>query len=127
MPKTILVADDEPGFRDLFPYLLEPMGFEVTCVKDGVEAVETIQQKSFDLILMDIHMPRMGGLEALKKIKAIRPGQKVIICSSSSDPSYAREKEALESGAFGCLLKPVEMTEFEQALKKALNEKGRSL
>ena len=120
MSKTILIADDEQGFRDLFPYLLEPLGFEVTCVKDGVEAVEKVHEKPFDLILMDIHMPRMGGLEALKKIKTLRPNQRVVIFSSSSDPSYVREKEALESGAFGCLFKPVEMAEIEQVLKKVL-------
>lgn len=123
MAKTILAVDDEIGFRDLYTYMLVPLGFEVTCAEDGLQAVEKIQQRPYDLVLMDIHMPRMTGPEALKKINSLRPNQKVIIFSSSSDPTYAMENEALKEGAMDCLLKPVDVEQIQKAINFALNNR----
>ena len=120
MKKTVLVVDDEQGFRDLFTYLLEPMGLEVTCVGNGKEAVEKVKKKAYDLILMDVHMPEMQGVEALKIIKSIRPEQKAAVFSSGSDPSYLLENEALKNGAIEYLLKPVELVDIERILTKTL-------
>ena len=119
MAKTILAVDDEIGFRDLYTYMLTPLGFEVTCAEDGLQAVEKIQQRPYDLVLMDIHMPRMTGPEALKKIKSLRPHQKVIIFSSSSDPTYSMENEALKEGAIDCLLKPVDVDRIQKVINLA--------
>ena len=117
---NVLVVDDEQGYRDLFTYMLEPMGMNVTCVSDGLQAVRKIEEKPYDVILMDVHMPEMTGPEALKKIKVIRPEQKVIIFSSSSDPEQIFEKEAEKAGVIECLFKPVDNEEISRVLKKAL-------
>ena len=121
MAKTILAVDDEIGFRDLYTYMLTPLGFEVTCAEDGLQAIQKIQERAYDLVLMDIHMPRMTGPEALKKIKSLRPNQKVIIFSSSSDPERHQEKQAEKEGVVECLFKPVEDQEIRRVLKKALS------
>lgn len=116
----ILVVDDEQGYRDLFTFMLEPLGMNVTCVCNGLQALGKLKEKGYDLVLMDIHMPEMNGLEALKRIKLMWPEQKVVIFSSSSDPEYKFEKQAEKEGAVECLFKPVEDVEIHRVLKKTL-------
>ena len=120
MKRRVLVVDDEQGYRDLFTYLLEPMGIEVNCVEDGEKAVAKIEASAYDLVLMDVHMPRLSGPEALKKIKDMRPEQKVVIFSSSSDPAYIYENEACKDGAMECLFKPVYLDDIQRVLAKAI-------
>lgn len=117
---TILIADDEPGFRDLFCFTLEPLGYEITTVADGLQALEAIRRRPFDLVVLDVHMPRMGGPEALTRIRELRPDQRVIVLSSSSDASHSFETLATASGASACLFKPVEIDELIAAIERAI-------
>ena len=119
MKRTILVADDEQGFRDMFTFLLVPLGFEVLCVENGQEAVEKIKEREFGVVIMDVHMPILTGPEALKKIQMIRPEQKVIILASSSDDAHHFEEE-FGGRVVECLYKPVEISEIQRVLEKAL-------
>ena len=112
MNKNILVIDDERGYREFYRYLLEPLGYSVELAEDGQEGYEMALKHSYDLILLDVHMPKMTGPEVLKRIKEARPNQPVIIFTSSSDPSYAFESKAKELGAMDCLYKPVELEEL---------------
>ena len=114
--KTVLVVDDEQGYLDLYVFFLEPMNVEVTCVTNGLEAVQKIEQQPYDLIFMDVHMPVMTGPEAFRRIRQIRPEQKVVIFSSSSDPSFAKEKQTIKDGALVCLYKPVTIDEIQRVL-----------
>ena len=116
----ILVADDELGYRDMFVFILEPLGMIVTCVENGQAAIEKVKEKAYDLILTDVHMPILSGPEAIKIIKVMRPEQKIVLFSSSSDPEYKFEKEAEKSGVVECLFKPVDDAEIRRVLKKAL-------
>jgi CheY-like chemotaxis protein len=116
--KKILVVDDEKGIRDLLHYLLEPDGFNVKSVSNGLEAVEIVKKEHFDLIFMDIHMPIMRGPEAFKKIKEIKPEQMVVIFSSSSDPEYVFESNAKQLGAFECIYKPFDIEEITNIVQK---------
>ena len=117
MAKSVLVVDDEQGYRDMYVYLLEPLGIEVTCVENGRQALEKIQAKAYDLILTDVHMPGMDGYEVFKKTKAIRPNQKIAIFSSSSDPNHERERKALKEGAVECLFKPMDISQIEKIME----------
>jgi CheY-like chemotaxis protein len=117
---NVLVVDDEQGYRDLFTYILEPLGIRATCVNNGREALEKAKENPYDLILMDVHMPELNGIEALKKIKTLRPEQKIVIFSSSSDPEYNKEKEAQKIGV-ECLFKPVDDQTLRRILKESLN------
>jgi DNA-binding NtrC family response regulator len=118
--KSVLVVDDEQGFLDLYVYVLEPMGLEVICAKNGKEAVEKFKDRFFDLVLMDVHMPEMTGTEALKEMKKIQPSQKIIIFSSSSDPDCKMENKAIKDGALQCLYKPVSFDELERVMRQVL-------
>ena len=120
---NVLVVDDEQGYRDLFTFMLEPMGIKVTCVTNGLEALEEVKEKIFDLILMDVHMPELNGIETLKRIKTVLPEQRVVIFSSSSDPEFNKEKEAYKIGV-ECFFKPVDDQEIWRILKKELDIKA---
>ena len=124
MKIRILVVDDEQGIRDMFRFLLEPQGFEVFTACDGQEAVEMVTKGKYDLIFLDVHMPKMRGPEALKAIKKIRPDQLVVIFSSSSDPNYVFETEAKHLGAFDCLYKPCDIDDILKVVDAALHQGG---
>lgn len=123
MKKKILIADDEQGIRDLFRFLLEAEDFEVYTANDGFEAVEMVRNESFDIVFLDVHMPRMRGPEALKKIKELNPSQPVVIFSSSSDPNYIFESESKNYGAFDCLYKPFNIDDLLKVIESVLKQK----
>ena len=107
----VLVADDHSLFRDGITSLLEAAGFFVVGqVGDGREAVEATLRLCPDLVLLDIAMPRMDGLEALRLIRQERPVTQVVMLTASADDENLLE--AVESGALGYLLKDLNADEF---------------
>jgi DNA-binding NarL/FixJ family response regulator len=107
----ILVADDHSLFRDGITSLLEAAGFEVVGqVGDGKSAVEAAILLKPDLVVMDISMPQMNGLEALRAIKANQPLTRVVILTVSDDEHELFE--AIKAGAEGFLLKNLRADEF---------------
>lgn len=123
MKTRLLIADDEQGIRDLFYFLLESQGFEVFTAQDGLAAIEMVTNDSFDLVFLDIHMPKMKGPEALKIIKRIQPEVPVVIFSSSCDPEFIFETEAKQCGAFDCLYKPFNIDDLLKVIARALQAK----
>jgi len=116
---SVLVVDDEDGIRDMVRFLLEPMGYAVSSAVDGADAVQKVEKEKFDIILLDVHMPRMRGPETLEKIREIYPSQIVIIFSSSSDPYYVFEAGAKQKGAFDCIYKPFELHDLLSVINSA--------
>jgi len=110
--KSILVVDDEQGYRDLYQYTLSDYNFHVHTAENGYQALHIMQEHKFDLVFLDIHMPGLNGYETLKRMKEFNPTTKVIIFTSSSDITYALENKALELGALNCLYKPVDLNEI---------------
>ncbi len=107
----VLVADDHSLFRDGIVSLLEAAGFEVIGqVGDGRAAVEAVQRLRPDLVLMDITMPQMSGLEALRLIKAELPEVQVVMLTVSDDDTDLLN--AVKAGARGYLLKNLTADEF---------------
>lgn len=125
MKRKILIIDDEKGIKDLFRFLLEPLNYEVFTADDGIEGVEMVKQQLFDLVFLDVHMPRMRGPEALRHIKEIRPEQGVVVFSSSSDPNFEFESQAVKLGAFTCLYKPADINEILDVIEKTTSTRGR--
>jgi CheY-like chemotaxis protein len=115
--KSILIVDDEKGIREMFHFLLQPEGFEVFTAQDGAEGLELVGKRAFDIIFLDMHMPKVEGPEALRRIRQIRPGQAVIIFSSSSDSNLTFESKAKEMGAVCCLYKPVDVDEILKVIE----------
>ncbi len=112
----VMLVDDQPLFRNGVASLLQAKGHQVVAeAGNGHEALEHLQRQSPDLILMDIRMPEMGGLEATRHIKARYPDAKIVILTVSDDEQDLFE--AIKSGASSYLLKDLEAPEFFAALE----------
>ena len=111
----VLLADDHPLFRDGLATLLRTRGMDVVGeASNGLEAVEKARALKPDLILMDVNMPQMNGLEATRLIKAERPETKIVILTVSDDDENMFE--AIKSGAQGYLLKSLQSQAFFELL-----------
>ena len=111
----IMLVDDRPLTRNGIASLLRSVGHEVVAeANDGQEALTLVEKWSPDLILMDIQMPVMGGLEATRLIKAQHPDTKIVMLTVSDDENDLFE--AIKSGAQGYLLKDLEASQFFEAL-----------
>ncbi len=109
MPSKILIVDDDPLVRMLYKTHLERAGYELITAKDGAEAVEMAAQEQPQLVVMDIMMPQMGGLAALKQLKkaeATKAIPFVIVTGSVTTDHQAIRRECENSGAAGYLTKP---------------------
>lgn len=125
MNETILVADDEPGLRDFFTFVLEPLGYKLVCAADGWEALQAFEQHRFDLVILDVHMPHLHGPAALRRIREISPGVPVIMTSSGSDLSRQFEDSEDQAALSDYLHKPIELDELLQAIERALGRGAR--
>ena len=100
----ILVVDDDPESRDILMRLLTLSDYEVETVESGRDAVELLKRAEFKLVLTDIVMPDMDGLELLSHVKSHYPNIPVIMVTGRA--SNESKNEALEKGAEGLILKP---------------------
>ena len=114
----ILLADDQPLFVESLRMSLESYGDDISIVgiaKNGSEAVTLAGELSPEIILMDVHMPVMNGVEATGLIKKKNPSIKIIMLSTYDEDEYVRE--ALRHGAIGYLLKDISPTELIAAIR----------
>jgi two-component system response regulator AtoC len=114
----LLVVDDEQLLRGLYARSLSRAGYEVSVAKDGLEALELVLQSRFDLVISDLHMPGLTGLQLLKAVRAHDPQLPVALVSGAFDdltPALAREL-----GAFACLGKPVPFQDLHRIAAQAI-------
>ncbi len=115
MNGRILIVDDNPNMSSLLSEMLEVFDYESIRAGDGVEAIEKVEQGDFRLVITDMRMPKMSGLDLLRLIKEKRPDLPVVVISG-----YALDEEGnsiLSSMADGFLNKPFKMSDIEQLLK----------
>jgi two-component system response regulator HydG len=115
--QSILVVDDDLAHRMMLKKLLAGWGYEVFEADDGSGAIEKVRQTSFDLILMDIRMLNISGIEALEQIKIINPAIPVIIMTAYASVETA--VTALKKGAYDYLTKPLDFDELKIAIGRA--------
>jgi len=118
MQSHILVVDDDQTIRMLCKEILEEAGYKVTLAADGEEALEKMDYDDFDLYLVDMVMPRMDGLELMKKIKQKQPLAVVMILTGFS--SIEGAIKAVHAGAFQYLSKPINIDELLNAVKEGI-------
>ncbi len=116
---TILVVDDDQAHRTMLRTLLSRWGYEIVEADDGQVAVEKVHGQAFDMILMDIRMLKVSGLEALDGIKTYNPAIPVIIMTAYSSVETA--VEALKKGAYDYLTKPLDFDELRLAMERAMD------
>jgi two-component system response regulator HydG len=115
---AIMVVDDDPAHRTMLRTLLGQWGYQIFEADDGSTAIEKVQQRPFDLILMDVRMLRVSGLEALDRIKSYNPAIPVIIMTAYSSVETA--VEALKKGAYDYLTKPLDFDKLKLSLQRAM-------
>ncbi|GKS57006.1 hybrid sensor histidine kinase/response regulator [Nitrospira sp.] len=114
----ILVADDEPDIVQVLTDRLTWLGHEVTAVGDGQAALTTLQSRPTDLVFLDLEMPRLSGIETLKRIRQRWPEQPVIILTAHGSIPLA--VQAMKDGAVDFITKPVDFQQLDLVVKKAL-------
>ena len=121
MTRSILVVDDEKGQREILQTILEKEGYRVACVAGGKEALARLDEEEFDLILTDLKMQGMSGLELLDQVLADNAGQCVIIMTAHGTVDSA--VEAMKLGAFDFIEKPPDSERILIAARNALGQK----
>ena len=122
MPKeNIIVADDEQSMREFLDIMLKKEGYKVSLASNGEEVLKLIDKDIFDLVLMDIRMPKLDGISALKNIKALSPETIVIMITAYASINTAIQ--AMKDGAYHYITKPFNNEEIKLIIKNAL-EKG---
>ncbi|MGC8654792.1 MAG: sigma-54-dependent transcriptional regulator [Candidatus Kryptoniota bacterium] len=118
--KTLtLVVDDEKSVTELLKAQLEEVGFSVDVANDGASGINKIQNKRYDIILLDLKMPRIDGIEVLKFAKSTQPDVQVIILTGYGDIKTA--VDTIKLGAFDFIPKPYNFDELIVAMKNALH------
>jgi DNA-binding NtrC family response regulator len=117
---SILVVDDEDALRTVLSSELLNEGYEVRAASDGDEAITEVQKSPFDLVLLDIKMPRMNGFEVLKFIKESHPKTKVVMLTGFADLKNAIESKKL--GADDFVSKPYDLVDLLTTIERVLSE-----
>jgi len=123
----ILVADDDPVNRRLDGMLLERAGLDTVIVDDGLSAIETLKTGFFNIILLDLDMPGLSGLETAKRIRTGVAGQQqagAIILALTGYSGDHGQQTCLDAGMEGVLSKPLDMDDLAPWLAKALAKTG---
>ncbi len=124
MKKTVLVVDDELSMREMLQIALEREGYRVILADSGDRAMELVDGENYDLLLCDMKMPKVSGMDVLKKSKEARPNVPVIIITAFSTSESARE--AMKVGAYDYLQKPFDLEDMKLIINNAL-ERGQLL
>lgn len=120
MSKTILVVDDAAFMRMMIKDILTRNGFEVIGeAENGAKAIEKFKESSPDLVIMDITMPEVDGIQAVRGIKAIDPNARIIMCSAMGQ--QAMVIESIQAGARDFIVKPFQADRVVEAVRKVLD------
>jgi len=117
----ILIAEDDQDIRELVVLTLQFNGFDVTSVENGALAVDAAQANKFDLILMDVRMPRMTGYEACRRLKEIDSTKDIPVIFLSAKGQETEIQTGLSAGASQYILKPFAPDELIGTIKRVLN------
>ena len=117
----ILVVDDERSMRDFLSIMLKKVGYDVTTAVDGEEAVKILHKDIFDLVITDLKMPKVDGLQVLKTVKDLSPDTVVIVITAFA--STETTVEAMKEGAYDYITKPFQNDEMKIRIKKALEKR----
>ncbi len=116
--ETILVVDDEKNYLVVMSTLLSEQGYEVLTAENGLQALEIIEESDLDLVLTDMKMPKMDGIELLARIRQVKPEQPVIVMTAFG--TVEKAVQAMKAGAFDYITKPFQNEELMLTIRKAL-------
>jgi CheY-like chemotaxis protein len=117
---SLLITDDDRDFRETLRGVFEPRGFRTLLAADGEEALKIVQSEPVHLALLDMHMPRLTGLETIRRVKALPKGFPCILLSARLDEALADEARAAD--AFWVLSKPVRFSDLTGIVSQAMRQ-----
>ncbi len=122
MKPRILVTDDEESIREFLDIMLRKEGYEVTCVEDGKQAADILKKKTFDMVISDLQMPNMTGIELLKHVREAYP--ELIFMMITAFGTTESAVEAMKMGAYDYITKPFKIDEVRINIANALRSKN---
>ena len=120
--RHILVVDDEEDVRDTLHNVLKSMNYVPYVASGGAEALEIIKNNKIDVVLSDLYMPEMDGIELLKRVR--NDDKRVIFLMITAHPTIETAVEAIKKGAYDYLTKPFHIEEVRMKINRALEKKG---
>jgi len=118
--RTILFVDDSVSIRMLVKMILEDAGYKVLIGEDGQEALSFFNGRTIDLVITDLHMPRMNGLELIEEIRKYQSYRFVPILFLTTETKPELKQKAKAAGATGWITKPFDRDKFLQIIKKVM-------
>jgi DNA-binding NtrC family response regulator len=115
--ETVLVIDDEPSVADALKVILSDSGYQVAVAMSGREALENLGKRRFDLVITDVRLPDISGLDVLRHLRRSHPNVTVIIITAHFTPELAAE--SLSLGAAGVLAKPFSPSDLLRIIETA--------
>ncbi len=116
----ILAVDDSPSMRDMVRIALMNAGFDVSQAADGEEALAMARSRSFDLVLSDVNMPGMDGIELIRALRAQSAYKHTPILMLTTESSPERKREGKDAGATGWIVKPFDPTQLVATMHRVL-------
>ena len=116
----LLIVDDEDDLRELLSQVLAGTGYQIQTAADGEEALALLAKESFDVVLLDIQMPKVDGIQVLKYLKKDKPEVRAIVLTGYADLRNAME--AREFGARDFISKPYKLEDVLSTIERILNE-----
>lgn len=120
MAKRILIVDDSESIREVVSFTLENAGYDVVKGIDGVDALKFLDGTPIDLVITDLHMPNMDGIELIKNIRAKEAYQFVPILFLTTESQAQKKQEAKDAGATGWIVKPFVPEKLIAAINKVV-------
>lgn len=118
--RPVLLIDDEAGIGSMLSVYLQRSGLALTWAGSGEEGLRLMEEEAFDLVLLDLILPEMSGLEVLDRINTKQPAPPVIVISGFGDGDQTAA-EALQMGAAAVIAKPFDLAALDQAIHRLLN------
>jgi CheY-like chemotaxis protein/anti-sigma regulatory factor (Ser/Thr protein kinase) len=114
----LLVVEDDRALRHALTRVLQDAGFSVVAAADGVEALEQLKLQNFDVLLLDVGLPRLGGLEVLAQARELQPSPRVVMMTADDEPETVLK--AVRDQAYAYMMKPFPPAEIVEMVEKAL-------
>ena len=119
--RKIIIAEDDPFSQTVILLMLKKLGLQAEVVDNGLEVIHLLENRPYDIVLMDIQMPKMDGVEATKIIRMRWPQEPKIIIITDCDPSIYR-KLCFEAGANQFLAKPLRLEDLTMAIDNSMSQ-----
>jgi two-component system, chemotaxis family, chemotaxis protein CheY len=120
MAKTILIVDDSESIREVVSFTLENEGYGVLSAIDGKDALRFLDGRDIELVITDLHMPNMNGIELIKEVRNMDTYSRIPILFLTTESQSAKKMEAKDAGATGWIIKPFVPAKLIAAINKVI-------